>query len=135
MGTTEYRAPELTGRGILTEKRHLLMSDVFSYGMTCIELITGEPPFADEIRPLVQLRIDKGDRPCLPLTVYMPTVSEILHRKLLEWNTEGSTFLFTNLPATLTCKEPDLESIGVQQCEICVQIQQPCWRKVSRWPW
>ncbi|CAK9869381.1 unnamed protein product [Sphagnum jensenii] len=45
VGTTGWRAPELSGEHMLTDKRYPLMADVFSFGMTFLEILTGETPF------------------------------------------------------------------------------------------
>jgi serine/threonine protein kinase len=44
------------------------MVDVFSFGMTFFEVLTGQGPFQAEQRMTVQKRIDRGERPDLPKT-------------------------------------------------------------------
>jgi serine/threonine protein kinase len=68
VGTTGWRAPELSGEHMLTHKRYPLMVDVFSFGMTFFEVLTGQGPFQAEQRMNVQTRIDRGERPDLPKT-------------------------------------------------------------------
>ncbi len=67
VGTTGYRAPELSGNmGTSHRTRFPLMADVFSFGMTFFEVLTGEPPFSD--LDDLQKRINEGERPKLPQT-------------------------------------------------------------------
>jgi len=66
VGTLGYRAPELSGKNMLTLQRFPPMADVFSFGMTFFEVLTGEPPFSD--LDDLQKRINEGERPKLPQT-------------------------------------------------------------------
>jgi serine/threonine protein kinase len=67
-GTTVYGAPEIFEKEkILREKNFPPKADVWSFGMTCSEILTGEVPFAAESRPTLHRRIVKnGLRPNLP---------------------------------------------------------------------
>ncbi|KAH9574816.1 hypothetical protein CY35_01G079500 [Sphagnum magellanicum] len=79
VGTTGWRAPELSGEHMLTHKRYPLMVDVFSFGMTFFEVLTGQAPFqAEKLRTNVQTRIDRGERPDLPKTC-PPFLAFLIH--------------------------------------------------------
>jgi hypothetical protein len=45
VGNVKYRAPELSGRNMLTIKRYPLMIDAFSFGKTFFEVLSGEVLF------------------------------------------------------------------------------------------
>ncbi len=66
VGTLGQRAPELSGENMLTSQRFPPMADVFSFGMTFFQVLTGEPPFSD--LDDLQKRINEGERPKLPQT-------------------------------------------------------------------
>ncbi|KAG0622170.1 hypothetical protein M758_3G076800 [Ceratodon purpureus] len=67
-GTTVYGAPEIFEKEKkLRERSFPPKADVWSFGMTCSEILTGEVPFAAESRPTLHTRIIKnGLRPSLP---------------------------------------------------------------------
>jgi hypothetical protein len=124
-----WRAPELSGEHMLTHKRYPLMADVFSFGMTFLEILTGEIPFVGEKRMNIQPRIDAGDRPdlpneCPPFLAFLiqscwdanprarPTFQQIcmmlMHGKNLLmgmtfYENEDSIFAYTSLDGTLKC--------------------------------
>jgi serine/threonine protein kinase len=66
VGTLGYRAPELSGKNMLTSQRFPPMANVFSFGITFFEILIGEPPFSD--LDDLQKRINEGERPKLPQT-------------------------------------------------------------------
>jgi serine/threonine protein kinase len=68
-GTTVYGAPEIFEKEkVLRERNFPRKADVWSFGMTCSEILTGEMPFADDAcRSTLHKRIVKnGLRPSLP---------------------------------------------------------------------
>ncbi|KAG0622173.1 hypothetical protein M758_3G077100 [Ceratodon purpureus] len=67
-GTTVYGAPEIFEKEKkLRERSFPPKADVWSFGMTCSEILTGEVPFDAESRPTLHTRIIKnGLRPSLP---------------------------------------------------------------------
>ncbi|CAK9860837.1 unnamed protein product [Sphagnum jensenii] len=69
IGTTPYRAPELyTQEEEIAKKNYPPKADVYSYGITCAEILTGNIPFPHSKyrrADLLQI-ILKGDRPPLP---------------------------------------------------------------------
>ncbi|KAG0582667.1 hypothetical protein KC19_3G076400 [Ceratodon purpureus] len=68
-GTTLYGAPEIFGKEEIARERNFPpKADVWSFGMTCSEILTGEVPFADDTaRSTLHKRIMKnGLRPRLP---------------------------------------------------------------------
>jgi serine/threonine protein kinase len=129
VGTTGWRAPELSGEHMLTHKRYPLMADVFSFGMTFLEILTGETPFVGERKMNIQQRMDAGDRPdlpneCPPFLAFLiqscwdanprarPTFQQIcmmlMHGKNLLmgmtfYKNEDSIFAYTSLYGTLKC--------------------------------
>ncbi len=74
VGTVGYRAPELSGKHMLTSQRFPPMADVFSFGMTFFEVLTGKQPFSDPDD--LQKRINEGERPKIPRTC--PSTLEFL---------------------------------------------------------
>ncbi len=64
VGTLGQRAPELSGNNMVTSQRFPPMADVFSFGMTFFEVLTGKPPFSD--LDDLQKRINEGERPKIP---------------------------------------------------------------------
>ncbi|CAM6035719.1 unnamed protein product [Sphagnum compactum] len=69
IGTTPYRAPELyTQEEEIAKENYPLKADVYSYGITCAEILTGNIPFPHSKyrrADLLQV-ILKGERPPLP---------------------------------------------------------------------
>jgi serine/threonine protein kinase len=67
-GTRVYGAPEIFGKDLGLERNFLPMADVWSFGMTCAEILSGKKPYADEPNDrTLQRRICKeGLRPTLP---------------------------------------------------------------------
>lgn len=67
-GTSVYGAPEIFGKEEVQRRTNFPpKADVWSFGMTCSEILTGEVPFADEPRKDLHKRISKdGLRPVLP---------------------------------------------------------------------
>lgn len=72
-GTRRWMAPEVWGRasGILAP--YTRSADVYSFGMTCYEVITGLLPFHKcVLNSDLKLELDKGKRPVLPTSVTCP---------------------------------------------------------------
>jgi serine/threonine protein kinase len=72
VGSPRYRAPEVWdidhGLGQATDG-YSAKADIFSFGMTCYEILTGKIPFVDVcLRDLLSL-IKAGHRPMLPVDV------------------------------------------------------------------
>jgi serine/threonine protein kinase len=76
-GTTRWMAPELidlkrqpkAGKNDNVydgSSNYPFQSDVFSFGMVCFEILTGDTPFANDLPNVVSDRILKGERPTLP---------------------------------------------------------------------
>jgi len=79
MGTTKWMAPELMKywntndiRDIETEKNEEVMEnnpfkcDVYSFGMVCLEILTGDVPFPNMTANEVKTAVCAGERPQLP---------------------------------------------------------------------
>ncbi|KAH9548258.1 hypothetical protein CY35_11G078600 [Sphagnum magellanicum] len=69
VGTTPYRAPELyTQEEEIAKENYPRKADVYSYGITCAEILTGKIPFPhSEYRRADLLQVIlKGERPPLP---------------------------------------------------------------------
>ncbi|KAH8948065.1 hypothetical protein BDL97_11G076600 [Sphagnum fallax] len=75
IGTTPYRAPELytQEQEEIAMKNYPPKADVYSYGITCAEILTGKIPFPHTEYKRTELLqvIRQGERPPLPL--YCPT--------------------------------------------------------------
>ncbi|CAK9197198.1 unnamed protein product [Sphagnum jensenii] len=70
IGTTPYRAPELyTQEEEIAKENYPLKADVYSYGITCAEILTGKIPFPGTQYKRTELLqvIRQGERPPLPL--------------------------------------------------------------------
>ncbi|GAB2278197.1 Proline-rich receptor-like protein kinase perk8 [Dionaea muscipula] len=76
MGTFGYMAPEYASSGKLTEK-----SDVFSYGVVLLELITGRKP-VDETQPLGDESLAVWARPFLTQALEIEEFGEIADPRL-----------------------------------------------------
>ncbi|CAM6075970.1 unnamed protein product [Sphagnum tenellum] len=108
VGTTRWMAPELHTSSHIGEsshpgpnkKHHPFKADVYSYAITCSEILTGNDPFMGE--PLTGL-LDKikytGLRPTLPDSL-PPYLVSLIHRC---WDAD-------------TCKRPDFS-------EICAELR------------
>jgi serine/threonine protein kinase len=72
IGTTRWRAPEAWaidhGLGQATDG-YSAKADIFSFGMTCYEILTGKIPFMDVLNRDLFSLIMAGHRPMLPLDV------------------------------------------------------------------
>jgi len=69
-GTGMYRAPEIFGKD-MTQKRHYLpMADVWSFGITCAEILSGKQAYAEygdkSASDIQNLIYKEGLRPTLP---------------------------------------------------------------------
>ncbi|KAG0613724.1 hypothetical protein M758_6G125200 [Ceratodon purpureus] len=70
-GTTRWRAPEVFGVRGSPELMlpYSLKADVYSFAMTCVEILTGQVPFPDLTELQVKKHVPRGGRPTLPTTV------------------------------------------------------------------
>lgn len=69
VGTTRWRAPEVfdaTGGDL---KPYSMKADVYSFSMTCVEILTREVPYCDIPTREVRKHVRAGGRPELPATV------------------------------------------------------------------
>ncbi|KAG0609054.1 hypothetical protein M758_8G153500 [Ceratodon purpureus] len=74
VGTQRWMAPEVMRNpgdvGTMTDPRILkypMKSDIYSFGMLCYEILTGEVPFSEVERPgIVREMVLRGERPELP---------------------------------------------------------------------
>ncbi|KAH8948049.1 hypothetical protein BDL97_11G076000 [Sphagnum fallax] len=87
IGTTPYRAPELyTQEEEIAKENYPLKADVYSYGITCAEILTGKIPFPRTQYKRTELLqvIRRGERPPVPLNC--PTLLANLIKKC--WDTD-----------------------------------------------
>ncbi|CAK9197145.1 unnamed protein product [Sphagnum troendelagicum] len=80
IGTTPYRAPELyTQEEEIAMKNYPPNADVYSYGITCAEILTGKIPFPHTEYKRTELLqvIRQGERPPLPLDCPTPLANLI----------------------------------------------------------
>ena len=69
MGTTNWRAPEAFQQSEAEKmKINWKKADVFSFGLTCSEILTGEIPFHSGEISNLHARMKNGERPVLPST-------------------------------------------------------------------
>lgn len=83
--TAIYGALEIFGKDHALERMLLPMVDVWSFGITCAEILSGERPFYDEPRMTFQTRIF---RECL-----RPTLPKNCHQYLAFWILDNVSFL------------------------------------------
>ncbi|KAJ8465254.1 hypothetical protein OPV22_027806 [Ensete ventricosum] len=95
MGTFGYLAPEYASSGKLTEK-----SDVFSFGVVLLELITGRKP-VDSTRPLGDESLVEWARPLLSRTLETGELGELPDPRL-EKNYD-ETEMFRMIEAAAAC--------------------------------
>jgi len=87
IGTTPYRAPELyTQEEEIAKENYPLKADVYSYGITCAEILTGKIPFPRTEYKRTELLqvVRQGERPPLPLNC--PTLLANLIKRC--WDTD-----------------------------------------------
>jgi serine/threonine protein kinase len=80
IGTTPWMAPEVMSepeKDSRTMKYYPLKSDVYSYGVTCSEIISGVPPFEGIPRATLAEKVRAGLRPLLPNSL-PPSLSSLI---------------------------------------------------------
>jgi serine/threonine protein kinase len=79
-GTTRWMAPELYEESDPNECRYPFKADVYSYAITCFEILTAKVPFEDTTKNTeVRRKVKTGERPVLPVT--LPTfLSSLIER-------------------------------------------------------
>ncbi|KAG0627939.1 hypothetical protein M758_2G239800 [Ceratodon purpureus] len=66
-GTPVYGAPEIFGKDLAAERNFPPMADVWSFGVTCAEILSGKEPYLNEPRNTLQSKIaNENLRPVLP---------------------------------------------------------------------
>ncbi|XP_057525356.1 proline-rich receptor-like protein kinase PERK8 [Amaranthus tricolor] len=94
MGTFGYMAPEYASSGKLTEK-----SDVFSFGVVLLEIITGRKP-VDETRPLGDESLVEWARPLMTEALENQNFDELADPKLQGNYDRGEMFRMVEAAAT-----------------------------------
>ncbi|CAK9259951.1 unnamed protein product [Sphagnum jensenii] len=86
-GTTRWMAPELFGEPDPNECRYPFKADVYSYAITCFEILTAKFPFEDTASNTeVRRKVKAGERPVLPVTLPM-FLSSLIERC---WDAEAN---------------------------------------------
>ncbi|XP_010460140.1 PREDICTED: proline-rich receptor-like protein kinase PERK12 [Camelina sativa] len=86
MGTFGYLAPEYASSGKLTDR-----SDVFSFGVVLLELVTGRKP-VDQSQPLGEESLVEWARPLLLKAIETGDFSELVDRRLEKHYVEHEVF-------------------------------------------
>ncbi|ESQ34427.1 hypothetical protein EUTSA_v10006956mg [Eutrema salsugineum] len=86
MGTFGYLAPEYASSGKLTDR-----SDVFSFGVVLLELVTGRKP-VDQNQPLGEESLVEWARPLLLKAIETGDYSELIDRRLEKHYVEHEVF-------------------------------------------
>ncbi|KAH8826279.1 kinase-like domain-containing protein [Flagelloscypha sp. PMI_526] len=71
-GTLYWMAPEVMFPSEINSVESKLTRDIYSFGCTIFEIMTGEPPFADQPQGVVFLKVYTGERPSTPSTDILP---------------------------------------------------------------
>ncbi|CAN8291715.1 unnamed protein product [Cochlearia groenlandica] len=86
MGTFGYLAPEYASSGKLTDR-----SDVFSFGVVLLELVTGRKP-VDQNQPLGEESLVEWARPLLHKAIETGDISELVDKRLEKHYVEHEVF-------------------------------------------
>lgn len=87
VGTKLYGAPEVFDTERFDVKKFPLKADVWSFGITCCEILKGEPAFDFNNSQELQVRIRKGLRPQLPTNC--PTNLKFIIRSCWQFRPEN----------------------------------------------
>jgi serine/threonine protein kinase len=85
-GTTRWMAPELFEEPDPNQCRYPFKADVYSYAITCFEILTAKSPFEEASNTEVRGKVMAGERPVLPVTLPM-FLSSLIERC---WDAEAN---------------------------------------------
>jgi len=85
-GTTRWMAPELFEEPDPNKCRYPFKADVYSYAITCFEILTAKSPFEEASNTEVRRKVMAGERPVLPVTLPM-FLSSLIERC---WDAEAN---------------------------------------------
>ncbi|HET9240295.1 MAG TPA: AAA family ATPase [Oligoflexus sp.] len=116
-GSLAYMSPEQTGR---MNRQVDARSDLYSFGVTFFELLTGSLPFAaDDLLGYIHAHIAKKPAPASSLVRELPVVLDRVLHKLLEKNVEDRYQTAKGLLADLeNCQRQWTETGDIQDFEL-----------------
>ncbi|KAH8796251.1 kinase-like domain-containing protein [Flagelloscypha sp. PMI_526] len=108
-GTLNWMAPEVMFPSETTPVESNLSRDIYAFGCTILEIMTGQRPFADEPQGMVLLKVYTGERPSAPSPDILPsTLWSIIENA---WKQESSQRLISDdLVSQLTAVAEDLRA-------------------------